>query len=85
GRDFLILRKETVSPERYAPFFERVEVASFNVEGVAFHAVLAQGFRYAVYHERMLTRIRDRFYAIPAWLPQRACDFKDRYFSDPAR
>lgn len=85
GRDFLILRKETVSPERYAPFFERIELVSFEIEGVAFHAVLAQGFRYAVYHERMLTRVRDRFYAIPAWLPQRACDFKDRYFSDPAR
>ena len=32
------------------------------------------------YHDKVLARIRDRFYRIPAWLPQRGCEFCERYF-----
>jgi hypothetical protein len=45
--------------------------------------VLGQGFNYAVYHDQVLTQIRDRYYAIPAWLPQQGCDFCARYFPEP--
>ncbi|MBK8523776.1 MAG: glycosyltransferase family 39 protein [Betaproteobacteria bacterium] len=85
GRDFLLLRKETVRLESYAPFFERVDVSSFEIDGVLFHTVHGQGFKYPVYHERMLTRVRDRYYRIPEWLPARGCAFTERYFSGEAR
>lgn len=88
GRDFLILRKESVREETYAPFFERLDISSFEIEGVMVHAVHGQGFRYAVYHERELSRIRDRFYRLqqlPAWLPQCGCTFTDRYFPEAGK
>ncbi|MBI2306684.1 MAG: glycosyltransferase family 39 protein [Rhodocyclales bacterium] len=80
GRDFLLLRKETVRPETYAPYFAQLDVSSFAIDGIDFHVVHGRGFRYAVYHDRVLSRVRDRFYRIPAWLPQRGCPFTDRYF-----
>lgn len=88
GRDFLLLRKETVRPETYAPFFERIDIASFEVEGVMFHVLSGQGFKYAAYHERMLSSVRDRFYRLqqlPAWLPRRGCTFTDRYFPEDSK
>ena len=83
GRDFLIVRKETVREESYSPYFSRIDIASFAIDGVPMHVVRGQGFRYAVYHERMLTRVRDRYYRfdrLPSWLPQLGCPLTDRYF-----
>ncbi|MFC5302434.1 ArnT family glycosyltransferase [Azospira restricta] len=80
GRGFLILRKETVRAESYAPYFAHIDVSSFAIDGVDFHLVHGQGFRYAVYHDRVLNRVRERFYRIPDWLPLRGCAFTDRYF-----
>jgi hypothetical protein len=88
GRDFLLLRKETVREESYAPFFEQIEIASFEVEGVMFHVVSGQGFKYAVYHQRMLKSVHNRFYRLellPAWLPRLGCTFTDRYFPEAAK
>ncbi len=87
GRDFLLLRKETVRPETYAPFFERLDISTFEIDGVPFHVVHGQGFRYAVYHDLVLNRVRQRFYQVqrlPAWLPNRGCTFEDRYFPGEA-
>lgn len=80
GRDFLILRKETVRRETYQPYFDEVDVSSFVVEGVTFHVIHGRGFRYALYHEQVLTDVRRHYYRIPSWLPQRACVFNERYF-----
>jgi hypothetical protein len=80
GRNVLILRRSKPKSEAYAPFFKRVEFSEFELNGVRFYLVLGQGFNYSAYRAIVLTRIRDRFYRIPAWLPQRECDFCDRYF-----
>ena len=81
-RHVLILSKSKPAPGEYAAFFERIELRDFVLHGVTYYLVLGQGFKYAVYRDRVLTRIRDRFYRIPAWLPQRGCEFCERYFSD---
>jgi 4-amino-4-deoxy-L-arabinose transferase-like glycosyltransferase len=80
GRNVLILRKSTPNKSDYAAFFRRVDLQEVDLHGVRYTLVLGQGFNYAVYHERVLQRIRDRFYRIPAWLPQRGCEFCERYF-----
>ncbi len=82
GRKVLILLKSAPKAEDYAPFFDRLDFDEFEVQGVRYYLVLGQGFKYDTYHERVLTRIRDRFYRIPAWLPQRGCEFCARYFPD---
>ena len=80
GKNVLILRRSAPRSDEYAPYFDRLELREFAVEGVRFYLVLGQGFKYAAYHDKVLARIRDRFYGIPAWLPQRGCDFCERYF-----
>ncbi|MFT3849488.1 MAG: glycosyltransferase family 39 protein [Propionivibrio sp.] len=82
GRNVLILLKGKDAPAAadYAAYFARVDLRQFELHGARFHLVLGQGFKYAVYHDAVLKRIRDRYYRIPAWLPQRGCEFCERYF-----
>jgi 4-amino-4-deoxy-L-arabinose transferase-like glycosyltransferase len=82
GRNVLILRKSAPQTGEYSPYFRRVEVRAFEALGAHYWAVLGQGFNYSVYHDQVLTQIRDRYYAIPAWLPQQGCDFCARYFPE---
>lgn len=81
GRNILILRKNEPVLDNYRTYFQQVQVREFTVEGAPYWIVLGQGFRYSAYREDVLSRIRNRFYKIPEWLPQRACEFCDRYFS----
>lgn len=82
GRNVLILLKKEPKKGEYEAFFNHVEFEEFVVQGVRLYLVLGQGFNYAVYHEKVLTRIRQSFYRIPAWLPQRGCEFSERYFPE---
>lgn len=91
GRDVVVLRRRLPSAgaaaDEYAPFFRSVESRSFSLEGVDFHLVIGRGFRLDPYREAVLAPIRDRWYRIPAYLPQGGCVFCDRYFGSfcPAR
>ena len=82
GRNVLILRTSSPEGKDYSSYFRHVEFREFAVDGSRFYLVLGREFNYAVYHEKVLTRIRERFYRIPAWLPQRGCEFCERYFPD---
>ncbi|MBI4741628.1 MAG: glycosyltransferase family 39 protein [Betaproteobacteria bacterium] len=82
GGNVLILRKTEPQEADYAPYFRQIELRDFELRGARFYLVLGQGFGYDVYHERVLRKIRERFYRIPAWLPQRGCAFYERYFSE---
>lgn len=83
GGNILILRKSAPEAGDYAPYFREVEIQRFEVRGATFHMVLGRGFDYAAYRDSVLARVRDKYYAIPAWLPQGGCYFCERYF--PAR
>ena len=85
GRDVLILRTRPGAREDYQPFFRRVEFSEIVVDGVRFYRIYGHGFDYARYHDMVLSRVRERFYRIPAWLPQRACLFNERYFPEAPR
>ena len=82
AHDVLIFRTSSPEGNDYSSYFRHVEFREFAIDGSLFYLVIGQGFNYAAYHEKMLTRIRDRFYRIPAWLPQRGCVFCERYFPD---
>ena len=62
------------------PFFDSVEYRDLVVEGAPYHLALGRGFRYEPYRDRVLATIRDRYYRIPAFLPQGRCEFCSRYF-----
>ncbi len=80
GRNILVLRKTVPDMKEYAPYFREVGVKRFEVRGVAFHLVLGRGFDFAAYRDNVLAKVRDRYYAIPSWLPQGPCYFCERYF-----
>lgn len=80
GRNILVLRKTAPAAADYAPYFRAVEVQPFVLRGATFYRVLGRGFDFAAYREAVLARVRDKYYAIPRWLPGGACYFCDRYF-----
>ncbi len=80
GRDIVILRRSQPQPEEYAGYFDKIDIREFEIRGARYWRVLGQGFHYPEYHDRVLVRVRDRFYRRPGGLPQRDCDFCDRYF-----
>jgi hypothetical protein len=81
GRNILVLRKNAPQAGEYAPYFKSVEYRSFTVRGATFHMVLGRGFDYPAYRERILVPLVERYYRIPAYLPQGRCDFCERYLS----
>ncbi len=84
GRNFLILRKSEPNPDDYRRYFRNVGVDSFEVRGARFWRVRGEGFDYAAYRSGVLAGVRQKYYAIPAWLPQTACYMCDRYFPGEA-
>jgi 4-amino-4-deoxy-L-arabinose transferase-like glycosyltransferase len=84
GKNIAILRKSAPAAGDYEPYFERTLFESFVVDGVSFHLVKGEGFRYAAYRDGVLKTVRDRWYRLPAYLPTRACYFCDRYFPGEA-
>jgi hypothetical protein len=84
GRNILILRKSAPTADEYAPYFRDVETKTFEVHGAKFYLVLGRGFDYAVYRDRILADVKRRYYALPAFLPQKGCYFCDRYFPGSA-
>ncbi len=83
-KNILILRKSAPKVGEYDRFFERVTIRTFDVRGVTFYIVLGQHFRYSVYRDEILASVRQKYYALPRWLPQSSCYFCDRYFSGTA-
>ncbi len=84
GRDLLVVSKEAPIRQEYDPFFERVVYRQEKVLGATFHFVEGYGFRYEPYRDRVLEEIRQRWYAVPTWLPRGPCYFCDRYFPERA-
>lgn len=86
GRNFLILRKSEPNLDDYRKYFRDVSVDSFEIRGARFWRVKGDGFDYATYRDTVLASVRRKYYAIPSWLPQRACYLCDRYFpGEPCR
>jgi hypothetical protein len=83
GKNILVLRKDAPGDADYGPYFRSVEYKEFTLSGATFHLVLGRGFDFAVYRERVLKSVRERFYAIPWYLPQGHCYFCERYFGAP--
>jgi hypothetical protein len=79
-RNIAVLRKTAPAPKEYNDYFRAVDIKSFVVRDVRYYIVLGQGFNYAAYRDKILTAIRRKYYALPAFLPCRACYFCDRYF-----
>jgi len=83
GKNILVLRKNPPEDSQYGPYFKTVEYRQFTLSGATFHLVLGRGFDFAAYRKGVLEPVRDRYYAIPRYLPQGRCYFCERYFDSP--
>ncbi len=81
GRSFAFFWPNPVDGT-HVRFFKRVERVPFQVEGLTFHMVLAEGFDYERYRREVLSWVNGMFYQRPPGLPQWGCPFTERYFSD---
>jgi len=82
GRNILVLRKSAADAAAYRRYFREVEVREFALRQSRFWMVLGRGFDYAAYREAVLKPVKDKYYALPRWLPQTGCYFCDRYFPE---
>jgi hypothetical protein len=87
GKNILVFRKNAPERGEYEPYFRSVDYRTLELSGATLHLVLGRGFDYPAYRDRVLAVVRDRFYRIPAYLPQGSCVFCERYFGTycPAR
>lgn len=82
GRNIVIVQRNEPSRDDYEPYFKSVEMREISLRGVRFYEVLGRDFNYPQYRDRVLNRIRERYYRIPTWLPIGHCVFCERYFPD---
>lgn len=82
GRPMRIFSPVAAKAEAFAPYFESVAIASFEVRGVSYWRVDGQGFRYAPYRDRVLREAAEHFHRIPPWLPNPRSPFCERYGFD---
>ncbi|MCV0437790.1 MAG: glycosyltransferase family 39 protein [Hydrogenophaga sp.] len=79
GRPIRIFLFDEPDPEEFAPYFGRISVKRFEVDGVAFFAVDGEGFRYQPFRDTVLTEVAREFHDIPRWLPLLGNPFCERY------
>ncbi|MFY9329136.1 MAG: glycosyltransferase family 39 protein [Georgfuchsia sp.] len=82
GKNILILKKSAPQPIEYAKYFHDIRVKTFVLRGTTFYLMLGHSFNYAHYRDTVLATVKRKYYAIPTWLPQTACDFCERYFPE---
>ncbi|OFZ68883.1 MAG: hypothetical protein A2Z01_03510 [Betaproteobacteria bacterium RBG_16_58_11] len=80
GKNILVLLKQPPVFERYGPYFRSIEFSELTLHGAKFYLVLGQGFNYASYRDQVLRRVKEKYYAVPAYLPMKSCYFCERYF-----
>ncbi|WP_018936114.1 glycosyltransferase family 39 protein [Thioalkalivibrio sp. ALJ24] len=80
GENFVFIpRRGEVDREDLEPFFDRVEIRTGEAGGIPWQVAEGHGFDYATYHEDVLRPVLERYYDIPAWLPEGRCAFRERY------
>lgn len=80
GQSVLLLLKREKEAVTAAPWFAESRRLTVQYRGHSFDFLLGRGFDYATYHDRVLTRVREQYYAFPDWLPTGECEFTERYF-----
>jgi 4-amino-4-deoxy-L-arabinose transferase-like glycosyltransferase len=84
-RNILVLKFAPHDRQTMARYFDSIEFREIDVEGARYYLALGHGFRYLVYRDEVLRRVRDAYYKIPAYLPVGDCYMRDRYFDKPAQ
>lgn len=79
-KNILVFRKNPPEDNEYRPYFREVEYGKMKIAGATFYLVFGKDFQFAAYRDGVLAPVRDRYFRIPAFLPQGGCSFCERYF-----
>jgi Dolichyl-phosphate-mannose-protein mannosyltransferase len=79
GKTIRVLLSDAPTMSDFQPYFESVQILTFNQNGAIFHAIEGRNFNYAAYQTGVLQEIYRRYYNIPSWLPMTGCPFCQRY------
>ena len=80
GKNILVLLKNPPEFANYGPYFKSIEFGEIDFYFAKYYLVLGSGFDYAAYRAGVLRRVKERYYAIPDYLPMGGCYFCERYF-----
>ncbi len=79
GQTVHVFFRDPVRPEDHQAYFEKVSARSFEVQGVTYHVLQGEGFRYQPYRDQVLADIARQFHDYPRWLPLWGSPFCERY------
>ena len=82
GRNFLIVSLNKTDIQKFADYFEKIEVKQINVYGADFFIILGEHFIYRQYRDIYLSKILKKYYTVPAFLPTRRNFFAEKYFPE---
>ncbi|WP_222613204.1 ArnT family glycosyltransferase [Undibacterium jejuense] len=80
GKNIVIVFKSRPQLLSYEHDFTSTQLRIIDSHGVRFYLLLGQNFQYLNYRDRVLSRIRVRYYQAPIWLPSGAHTPIDIYF-----
>ncbi|MGD8785390.1 MAG: glycosyltransferase family 39 protein [Thioalkalispiraceae bacterium] len=72
----ILMRSEQV--KKYAKYFNNFTHVILPFKETEYHLGLGIGFKYEVYDQEVLQKIRENFYQIPDWLPTGSCYMYER-------
>ncbi|MDX1667928.1 MAG: hypothetical protein R3194_00790, partial [Limnobacter sp.] len=82
----VVSRSKPIDPQKYAPFFESVQLLEIEAAGVPFWVVEGTKFNYSRFRDIHLRKAIELYYQIPEFLPVLDCPFGRKYgFEDECR
>ncbi len=64
--------------KNWRPYFKRSRIEIVLARGAPFTVLIGEGFKLALYREKILNGIKKRYYQPPTWLPSAACPVVDK-------
>lgn len=72
-------RRGNIDQDDMSPFFNSLKVKEIEIDGIALKVAEGKSFKYSVYRDKVLSKIRDDYYNFPSWLPLKQCKFISQY------
>lgn len=79
GRNIRIASTRPIDAAAWQGFFTHLTVQERMIDGARFWVADGEGFRFDPYRTQVLSKIADRFYKVPSWLPLYGCRFLKMY------
>ncbi len=80
NKNFVIFLTDKPKWDRIKPFFRMTKLETFTKYGAKFYLVFAYKFNFAKYRRKVLTKINERYWQVPKYLPYKETFYCKKYF-----